>query len=55
MILTGHDLVTPALRWNLKYLEDNIGSSKHTVYISRSKKFMYFDDKKVSSVTAMPA
>ena len=24
-----------------------MGNSKHTVYISKSKKFLYFDDKKV--------
>ena len=47
MILTGTNLVTPALRWTLPYLEENIGTSKHTVYISKSHTFMYFDDKKV--------
>lgn len=47
VVLTGTELVEPALRWTLPYLEDNIGSSKHTVYISKTKKFLYFDDKKV--------
>lgn len=48
VILTGTELVAPALRWNLPYLEENMGSSKHTVYISKSRVFLYFDDKKVS-------
>jgi hypothetical protein len=47
VILTGTDLVSPALHWTLPYLEDNIGGGKHTVYISKSTKFLYFDDKKV--------
>ena len=47
MILTGTELVAPALRWSLPYLEENMGSSKHTVYISKSRVFLYFDDKKV--------
>ena len=50
MILTGTDLVSPALHWTLPYLEDNIGGGKHTVYISKSTKFLYFDDKKVVSL-----
>jgi len=50
VILTGTDLVAPALRWNLSYLEENVGSSKHTVYISKSKMFLYFDDKKVGGI-----
>ncbi|XP_064387370.1 hypoxia-inducible factor 1-alpha inhibitor-like [Halichondria panicea] len=50
VVLTGTELVEPALRWTLPYLEDNIGSSKHTVYISKTKKFLYFDDKKVNNV-----
>lgn len=47
VILMGTDLVSPALHWTLPYLEDNIGGGKHTVYISKSTKFLYFDDKKV--------
>ena len=40
-------MVTPALRWTLPYLEENMGSSKHTVYLSKSRTFMYYDEKKV--------
>jgi hypoxia-inducible factor 1-alpha inhibitor (HIF hydroxylase) len=49
VILTGTNLVTPALRWTLPYLEENMGSSKHTVYISKSCTFMYYDEKKVGA------
>ena len=41
-------MVTPALRWTLPYLEENMGSTKHTVYLSKSRTFMYYDEKKVS-------
>ena len=47
VILTGTNLVTPALRWTLPYLEVNMGSAKHTVYISKTRSFMYYDEKKV--------
>ena len=40
-------MVTPALRWTLPYLEENMGSGKHTVYLSKSRSFMYYDEKKV--------
>ena len=47
VILTGTNVVTPALRWTLPYLEENMGSTKHTVYLSKSRTFMYYDEKKV--------
>jgi len=53
VVLTGTELVDPALRWSLSYLEENIGSSKHTVYISKTKKFLYYDDKKVIYILAL--
>lgn len=34
-------------KWTLEYLEKNLGKSGHTVYISKSHKFKYFDDKKI--------
>jgi hypoxia-inducible factor 1-alpha inhibitor (HIF hydroxylase) len=49
VILTGTNVVAPSLRWTLPYLEENMGSSKHTVYLSKSRIFMYYDEKKVSA------
>ena len=47
VVLTQTDLVSSALHWDLEYLEKHMGGAKHTVFVSKSKKFMYFDDKKV--------
>lgn len=49
MVLTQTDLVSSALHWDLEYLEKHMGGAKHTVFVSKSKYFMYFDDKKVSN------
>ena len=51
MILTDTDLVASALHWDLSYLEQNMGPAKHTVYVSKTQTFMYFDDRKVSIIT----
>ncbi|KAJ8973766.1 hypothetical protein NQ317_017568 [Molorchus minor] len=43
-------LLKPAKeKWTLEYLEKNLGSSGHTVYLSRNHKFKFYDDKKVLS------
>uniref|UniRef100_A0A1B6JCP7 JmjC domain-containing protein n=1 Tax=Homalodisca liturata TaxID=320908 RepID=A0A1B6JCP7_9HEMI len=47
VVITGSDLVKSALRWNLEYLEEHIGSNKCTVVLSKSHKFKYFDTDKV--------
>ena len=47
MLLTDTELVSSALHWDLPYLEHHMGSAKHTVYVSKTNKFMYFDDRKV--------
>lgn len=49
MVLTETDLVQSSLHWDLPYLEQNMGSAKHTVYVSKSRYFMYFDERKVRS------
>ena len=51
VILTDTDLVASALHWDLSYLEQNMGPAKHTVYVSKTQTFMYFDDRKVSIIT----
>jgi len=51
VILSGTNLVAPSLNWSLTYLEENMGGAKHTVYLSKSREFLYFDEKKVSLLT----
>ena len=48
VLLTGSNLIAPAMKWTLPYLEQHMGSNKHTVYISKdNKKFKFYDEKKV--------
>ena len=47
VVLLGTELVSSALHWDLLYLLQNLGSAKHTVYISKTRDFKYFDDRKV--------
>ena len=47
VVLTDTDLVQSALHWDLSYLEQNMGPAKHTVYVSKSRYFMYYDERKV--------
>ena len=49
VVLMGTDLVASALHWDLPYLEKNMGNAKHTVFLSRTHDFMYYDDRKVQS------
>ena len=44
MVLTGTNLIEPALHWNLEYLRDNIGDGENAVYLSANGQFMYFDE-----------
>ncbi|XP_054263777.1 hypoxia-inducible factor 1-alpha inhibitor-like isoform X2 [Macrosteles quadrilineatus] len=48
VVITGSELVKSALKWDLDYLEESIGSSSCTVIVSRNHKFKYFDTNKVS-------
>eukprot|EP00731_Ephydatia_muelleri_P017582 Em0010g680a len=48
VLLTGSNLIAPAMKWTLPYLEQHMGSNKHTVYISKdNRKFKFYDEKKV--------
>lgn len=40
-------LVASAHKWDLDYLEQNMGNGDYTVYVSRNHKFKYYDDKKI--------
>ncbi|XP_076440326.1 hypoxia-inducible factor 1-alpha inhibitor-like isoform X2 [Babylonia areolata] len=50
VILTDTDLVQSALHWSPDHLASHIGEGQFTVYSSRNKKFLYYDDKKFSKV-----
>lgn len=43
-------LVKPAEKWDLEYLEKNMGNNDFTVYQSRNHKFKFFDDKKAAQL-----
>lgn len=47
VVLTDTNLVSSALKWNLDYLEKNLGDGTFTVYISKNNKFKYYDDTKI--------
>ena len=47
VVITDSDLVSPALRWDLDYLQENIGDGDYSTYESDSHVFRYFDEKKV--------
>lgn len=48
MVILESKLIKPALdRWNTEYLERNLGHSGHTVFVSKSHKFKYYDEKKI--------
>ncbi|CAH0546820.1 unnamed protein product [Brassicogethes aeneus] len=50
VVITGSNIVKPACeRWNLEFLEDHLGNSDHTVYVSRNHVFKYYDEKKILS------
>ncbi|XP_071496649.1 hypoxia-inducible factor 1-alpha inhibitor-like [Diadema antillarum] len=48
VVITGSNLVQTALKWDLNYLEKNLGDGKFNVYISKNHKFMYYDNKKLN-------
>ncbi|XP_023231788.1 hypoxia-inducible factor 1-alpha inhibitor-like [Centruroides sculpturatus] len=47
VVLTDTNLVSSALKWNLDYLQKNLGDGSFTVYISKNHKFKYYDDTKI--------
>ncbi|MEE6488389.1 hypothetical protein FKM82_015216 [Ascaphus truei] len=47
VVLTNTDLVYPALKWDLDYLQENIGNGDFSVYSANSHKFLYYDEKKM--------
>lgn len=50
VLITGSKLVKSAEeKWDLNYLENNLGKSTYTVFLSKNHNFKYFDEKKIYS------
>lgn len=47
----GSKLIHSALKWDLNYLEANLGDAPYTVYKSKNHIFKYYDDKKIEDRT----
>lgn len=47
VVLTDTNLVYPALKWDIGYLQENIGNGDFSVYTSDNHKFLYYDEKKM--------
>ncbi|XP_076041763.1 hypoxia-inducible factor 1-alpha inhibitor-like [Oratosquilla oratoria] len=47
VVLTDTHLCDSALKWDLEYLSENMGSEKYMVYASKSSRFKYWDQAKV--------
>ncbi|EEB16154.1 Hypoxia-inducible factor 1 alpha inhibitor, putative [Pediculus humanus corporis] len=50
VVILGSDLVKSTEKWDLEYLEKNMGDSDFTVFQSRNHLFKFFDDKKVNQL-----
>lgn len=48
-MLTDTNLVYPALKWDLEYLQENIGHGDFSVYSASTHKFLYYDEKKMAN------
>ncbi|KAG3290087.1 HIF1AN-containing [Ictidomys tridecemlineatus] len=46
-MLTDTNLVYPALKWDLEYLQENIGNRDFSVYSASTHKFLYYGEKKM--------
>lgn len=49
VVLTDTNLVFPALKWDLDYLQENIGNGDFSVYRATTHKFLYYDEKKMTN------
>lgn len=50
VVILKSDMVKSAEKWDLEYLEKNMGNSDFTVFQSRNHKFKFFDDKKAAQL-----
>ncbi|KAJ1521386.1 hypothetical protein ONE63_003061 [Megalurothrips usitatus] len=53
VVLTGSNLVGAASKWDLDYLEKNMGNGEFTVFISETDKFKFFDEKKLVEIRSV--
>ncbi|XP_069096461.1 hypoxia-inducible factor 1-alpha inhibitor [Pleurodeles waltl] len=49
VVLTDTNLVYTALKWDLDYLQENIGCGDFSVYSANGHKFLYYDEKKIAN------
>lgn len=49
VVLTDTNLVYPALKWDIAYLQENIGHGDFSVYTAENHKFLYYDEKKMAN------
>uniref|UniRef100_UPI00398E3475 hypoxia-inducible factor 1-alpha inhibitor isoform X4 n=1 Tax=Pristiophorus japonicus TaxID=55135 RepID=UPI00398E3475 len=47
VVLTDTNLVYPALKWDLDYLQENIGDGDFSIYVAKTHTFLYYDEKKM--------
>ncbi|CAM1314576.1 HIF1AN (predicted) [Pycnogonum litorale] len=47
VVIQGTNLVSSALKWDLPYLQQHLGSDEVPVFLSNTNKFKYFDDSKI--------
>ena len=50
VVLRDTNLVYPALKWDIQYLQENIGNGDFSVYTAENHKFLYYDEKKMANV-----
>lgn len=50
VVILKSDMVKSTEKWDLEYLEKNMGNSDFTVFQSRNHKFKFFDDKKAAQL-----
>lgn len=53
MVLTGSNLVGAASKWNLDYLEENMGNGDFTIFVSDKNQFKFFDEKKLAEIASV--
>ncbi|XP_034245361.1 hypoxia-inducible factor 1-alpha inhibitor-like [Thrips palmi] len=53
VVLTGSNLVGAASKWNLDYLEENMGNGDFTIFVSDRNQFKFFDEKKLAEIASV--
>ncbi|KAE8740905.1 hypothetical protein FOCC_FOCC013573 [Frankliniella occidentalis] len=53
VVLTGSNLVGAASKWDLDYLEKNMGNGDFTIFVSKGNQFKFFDEKKLAEIDSV--